>query len=338
MTIKSQVKETAFFLLYILHDYAALLTGSEVEIWENNRSLFRRSSHDLAAYDRALKYLRGNNLINEFWDESDRQYAYINKNGLGFLEDNKNDYVDMSVEAMIVLAYYANNMPDDPFVMIYQNYDIGYNQFIYALNELHQMGYIEENQELLELIGSISEPWVEVISDPVKITRLGLDTFRRNFRCLPSPAIQSPVASVMSSSVAAASETPSINFAGATINAPMQVVGVANGSAFQQTNAERLRREINEIIDKSLKEVVEHVESKQRRILYGIAEELKKEIQKANPDPSAIQKGLAGLSFLSDVGGTVSFGASIFQLIAQNGPNITELASKINLLLQTLPK
>jgi hypothetical protein len=331
--MRSTTDELAFYLLYMLHEYEPMNISIHVERdYADNNSLYKRSSLDPDSYSRTLAFIKKNSFIEQIEHPLGDYYpsvvlVNINASGNAFLMENRNKYVELSIEAMMILRFIYSCFPKThtSIQQITRNNLLNLTQTQMAQTELFDQGYVEE-----------SDP------DTIILSQQGIDAVRKNFTYSPPPATTSPEKFPQSSYPSIQVGNVGAIFQSSTITSPIQAVGSAKKSTFQQQSSEEqvkiLREEIESIINKSLSEVISNVELRQRRIFYEIAEQLKNEIRKTNPEPGVLQKGLATLGFLANVGGTATLGSDVFQLISQNGPYITDLANKIHLLLQALPK
>jgi len=153
-------------------------------------------------------------------------------------------------------------------------------------------------------------------------TKTGRQAVHRNFQQLPS--------------------SPSIQ-AGAIFNGPVtggniQAFASAIDSEISQNistlSPEELHKEIEQTLERLLEEITEHLSLQQKAAYTQMAAELQKEISQPQPDPGKLHRLLAGLGFLSDLGGAIDFSQKTFEVIVKASPYIMLLGQIIIQLLQ----
>lgn len=183
--------------------------------------------------------------------------------------------------------------------------------------------YLQICQELEDL-GFVKNYGDEYDPEPMP-TKEGRLAFRRNFR--------------------ENTNVPSIQ-AGAIFNAPVtggniQAIASAIDSKIQQNvsslSSEELQKELEQTLQKLVDQVIEHLSLEQKAIYIQMAAEFQKEITQAKPDPGKLQKLLAGLGLLSDLGGTIDLGQKTFELIVKASPYILLLGQLAVQFLKHLP-
>ncbi len=135
--------------------------------------------------------------------------------------------------------------------------------------------------------------------------------------------------------------------AGAIINGPVmggniQAVASAIGSDIRQINVangspEELRLKIGETLEGLLAEISPELDLQVRAAYTKTAADFRDEV--ANPEPNAgkMQKWLAALGLLSDLGGAIDFSKRTFDLIVKAGPYLLLLEQLVQRLLLTMP-
>lgn len=241
----------------------------------------------------------------------------ISEEGFKFYEKFKEDLIDLNLDALRILRFCGRSVT--PVITIkkirHAFYDFrNEDDLVRTLIELRDRGYIEAFDP-----STISS---------VKITLQGRNAVYSNFRySKPTNSTSIQIGSIG----AIVQNSP--------ISGGLQAVGSAQNSTINQgINTEVIKKEIEELLVDLVNNTVQQLEAEQGDQYQKIANQLNIEVQKEHPDPGVLQKALAGLSFFSDLGGAITFGTGIFNLIAQNGPTIMALANKIAILLQSLPK
>jgi DNA-binding Lrp family transcriptional regulator len=130
---------------------------------------------------------------------------------------------------------------------------------------------------------------------------------------------------------------PSIQ-AGAIFNGPVtagniQAIANAIDTEIQQNvsslSPDEITKEIQQTLEKLLGQISEHLSIEQKAAYTQLAADFQKEIGQPKPDSGKLRKLLAGLGFLSDLGGTIDLGNKAIQLVVKAGPYILLLSQYV---------
>lgn len=118
----------------------------------------------------------------------------------------------------------------------------------------------------------------------------------------------------------------------------IQAIANAQYSEIQQNvsalSTEELHKEIDQTLEKLLGQVTDQLSIQQKADYTNLIAEFQKETAQHQPDPGKLHKLLAGIGFLSDIGGAIDFSQKTFDLVVKASPYIMLLGQMAVQLLQ----
>lgn len=241
----------------------------------------------------------------------DNGVRWLTPIGIAYVSEKTKDRLPLSLHAEAMFKYVANSIGDNEFVT--------QNEIIEKMG-LSLEKYKDASQQLVDF--NLVE---DVFSDlgALRPTKLGRQSLLRGFKEQQSPTtIQ----------------------AGAIFNGPVtggniQAVASAMGSEIKQNisalSQEELHKEIEQTLEKLLEQVTASLSLQQKAVYTRLAAEFQEEISKPQPDTGKLHKLLAGLGFLSDIGGAIDFSQKTFEIVVKASPYIMLLGQMIVQLIQT---
>lgn len=231
--------------------------------------------------------------------------------GVHYIRQELSKREPISLDAERVLRYLVSNVKDNEFLTIHEileHVNISQDRYRQVCQQLEDFDFAKTH-------GSAQFPGLI----PQKA---GRQAVHRKFMLLQS--------------------SPSIQ-AGAIFNGPVtggniQAFANVQYSEIQQNvsalSPAELHKEIEQILEKLLEQVTEHLTLQQKATYTQLIAEFQKETAQTQPDPGKLHKLLAGLGFLSDIGGAIDFSQKTFGLVVKASPYIMLLGQMAMQLLQ----
>jgi hypothetical protein len=127
-------------------------------------------------------------------------------------------------------------------------------------------------------------------------------------------------------------------FTGPVTGGNILAIASAMDSEIQQNvsslSSEELHKEIEQILEKLLGQVSEHLSIEQKAAYTQLAADFQRETGQSKPDSGKLRKLLAALGFFSDLGGAIDLGHKAIQLVVIASPYILLLGQYIMQLLK----
>jgi hypothetical protein len=238
---------------------------------------------------------------------------WLTPRGVKFITEEMKHRTPVSFIAERILRLLIRDVKDDeslPTKVIIAELKITPQEYMEACQELDDLGFVKKTFTIID-------DYPELI--PTKEGRLA---FRKGFQETVSvPSIQ----------------------AGAIFNGPVtggniQAIASAIDSEIQQNvsslSPDEITKEIQQTLEKLLGQISEHLSIEQKAAYIQLAADFQRETGQPKPDSGKLRKLLAGLGFLSDLGGAIDLGQKAIQLVVIASPYILLLGQYIMQLLK----
>jgi hypothetical protein len=238
---------------------------------------------------------------------------WLTPRGVQYVTEEIKNRVPINLDAERVLRFLIQEIKDNEFLTqdeILKGVAISPEKYHKACQQLEDFDFVELFNDITDEFPALSP------------TKAGRQAIHRNFQASPPPA------NIQAGAI----------FNGSVTGGNIQAVANAIDSEVQQNvsglSPDDLQKEIEQVLEKLLAQVTEHLTLKQRATYTQMAAEFQAEIAKSQPNPGKLHNLLGGLGMLSDLGGAMDFSQKTFELIVKTGPYIILLSQMIVQLLQ----
>lgn len=236
---------------------------------------------------------------------------WLTPSGIQYLNAEMAKREPVSLDTERVLRFAVVNAIDAPFVVkneVLRKFNITDEHYREIFQELEDLGFIDESSD-----------YEKNVLQPTKSGRLAV---RNDFQ---------------KSKTTSNLQVGFIN--NGTVNGGnIQAFANAQYSKIQQNvstlSTEDLHEEIEQTLEKLLGQVADQLSIQQKAAYTQLIAEFQKETAQTQPDPDKLHKLLAGLGFLSDIGGAIDFSQKTFDLVVKASPYIMLLGQMATQLLQ----
>ena len=242
------------------------------------------------------------------WDDALR---WLMVSGVEKAKEEMRKRENISLDAERVLVFAVANTKDVPFVVknqVLTKFNITDEHYREIFQELEDLGFIDESSD-----------YEKNVFQPTKSGRLAV---RNNFE--------------------KAETTPNLQVGfinnGTMNGSNIQAIASAQYSEIQQNvstlSTEELHKEIEQTLEKLLGQVTDQLSIQQKADYTKLIADFQQETARHQPDPGKLHKLLAGIGFLSDIGGAIDISQKTFELVVKASPYIMLLGQMAMQLLQ----